>query len=87
MKKILAAFIVLAAHVPANSHATTTCTSQVVTIVAGNQSTDTAHLIYLANSNTCSGLCTGTRAYIEFSDKALFAQALAAKVNNTVVNI
>lgn len=70
---------------PMSAHAASiNCTSSIVTLVAGNLSTDSAHLIYI---NSCTGLCTANRAYIEFEDKAIFAQALAAKTGGITINM
>src|SRR4051794_31549117 len=71
---------------PRNANASSIqCSSQIVTLVASNTSTDSAHLLYI--NNGCTGICTGSRAYIEFADKTIFAQALAAKTNATIVTI
>jgi len=89
------AFIALAAVavvscVPQFAMATTTtfsCSSQAVsTLIAGNETTDTANLIYV--NGTChASMCAGGQAYIDFSDKAIFAMALMAKAKGLSVDL
>lgn len=66
---------------------TFTCTSQgIATLIAGNETTDTAHLM-LVNGNCHASMCTGGIVYIDFSDRAIYAQALMAKAKGLNVDI
>ncbi len=84
---VIAALASLLFLLPLQAEATLiTCSGQpVVTLVAGNQTTDSANLIYIYSS--CTGICTGGQAYIDFSDKAIFAQALVAKAKSLTVDV
>jgi hypothetical protein len=57
-------------------------------LMASNRQTDTAHPIYV-NENCDGGnlMCQYGRAYIEFEDTAVFAQALTAKAQNRNINL
>jgi hypothetical protein len=76
--------LALVALAPLPAYATIQCASQIVDLVAGSVTVDTSHLLYVA---PCTGLCSGNRAYIEFADKAMFAQALSARNSGETVTI
>lgn len=89
-RSILLAVLAVLAFAPQLATATTTtftCTGQsVVTLVAGNETSDTAHLLYVA-SNCHASMCAGGQAYIDFSDKAIYAQALMAKAKSLSIDV
>lgn len=90
LKHILSIIAFATAVVPHVASATTTtfdCTGQTVsTLIAANETTDTAHLLYVYSACHAS-MCGGGQVYIDFSDKAIYAQALMAKAKGLTVNI
>ena len=95
MKKIIVAglsALFVSLFVTSESRALDYCNNvSIVTLVPANSTNDTAHLIYVAGgscpaSQGSPALCSGNRAFIDLNDKALFALALAARIENVPVN-
>ncbi len=64
-----------------------TCYNVAITdIIPGNAATDTAHIVDIG---PCNILPNGNRVYIDFDDKEMFAEVLAAKLNglNIFLNV
>jgi len=64
--------------------ATLNASSTQLSIYAQSTADSTAHLVQ--SSVALDGACTNNRAYILFSDKELFATALAASLQSKAVN-
>jgi len=81
----LVVFLLFASN-PAGAAVNICSDQQGVTIIPGNYATDSANLVSVGSS--CTALCgTYKRAYVEFTDKELFALIMSAVMKNQKVNL
>ena len=84
LASVLAVLFLLAPHVASASVGTCIGT---ISIIVEQGATSTAHLISFANTGCTDACGASRRAYIEFSDKPLFATALSAALAGTTVGV